>query len=148
MGWAGDERVIAALRNLVDLYRELGIIDCRWGRGYQLNGYCHMLTVKELLFLGEVPRELWPDGAEELRDACVAKLRDKQVFRSLPVESREFNDAIWSMPERGAPGSPRTVPGRAPRAALQGQARLAALRLSAVVQLRRARSALGADARR
>ncbi len=104
MGWAGDERVVAALVNLVDLYRELGIIDCRSGRGYQLNGYCHMLTVKELLFLGEVPRELWPDGADVLRDACVAKLRDKQVFRSLPVESREFNDAIWSMPSAERPG--------------------------------------------
>jgi hypothetical protein len=96
MGWARDERVIAALVNLVDLYRELGIIDCRWGRESQLNGYCHMLTVKELLFLGEIPSELWPDGAAELRDACVAQLRDKQIFRSLPVESAEFNDAFWS----------------------------------------------------
>jgi hypothetical protein len=98
MGWVEDERVRAALRNLVDLYGELGIVGCREGRDYQLNGYCHMLTVKELLFLGEMPRELWPDGTEELRDACVAALRDKQVFQSLPEESREFNDAIWSMP--------------------------------------------------
>ena len=63
-----------------------------------------MLTVKELLFLGEMPRESWPEGGEQLRDACVAELRDKQVFRSLPVESREFNDAIWSMPASERPG--------------------------------------------
>ena len=56
-----------------------------------------MLTVKELLFLGEVPRELWPEGAEELRDECVAELRDKAVMRALPVEAREFNDTIWSL---------------------------------------------------
>jgi hypothetical protein len=104
MGWAQDERVLAALRNLVDLHHELGIIDCRDGREYQLNGYCHMLTVKELLFLGEMPRDSWPKGAEELRDACVAKLRDKLVFQSLPEESREFNDAIWSMPAAERPG--------------------------------------------
>ena len=64
------------------------------GPRVQLNGYCHMLTVKELLFLGEIPSELWPDGAAELRDACVAQLRDKQIFRSLPVESAEFNDLV------------------------------------------------------
>jgi len=98
MGWARDERVVAALGHCASLYRELGIVDCRWGRGYQLNGYCHMLTPKELLFLAEVPQEVWPDGAQELRDECVEKLRDKQVFRALPAESREFNDAIWSMP--------------------------------------------------
>ena len=98
MGWADDQRVIAALEGLVDLYRELGILDCRSGRDYQLNGYCHMLTVKELLFIGEMPIELWPEGATELRDACVEKLRDKAVFRSLPVESAEFNDLIWSTP--------------------------------------------------
>ena len=57
-----------------------------------------MLTPKILLFLAEVPEDLRPAGAIELRDECVAKLRDKEVFRCLPVESREFNDAIWSMP--------------------------------------------------
>ena len=98
MGWASDERVIAALASLVALYRDIGVIDCRWGREYQLNGYCHMLTPKELLFLGEVPRDAWPDGATELRDACFEKLRDKEIFRSLPVESREFNDVVWSAP--------------------------------------------------
>jgi hypothetical protein len=98
MGWARDDRIIAALSSLVALRRELGFIDCRDGRAYQLNGYCHMLTVKELLFMAAVPRESWPEGAEELRAACVAKLRDKQIVRCLPVETREFGDAIWSMP--------------------------------------------------
>lgn len=98
MGWEGDERVVAALRYCVDLYRDLGCVDCREGRLYQLNGYCHMLTPKELLFLAEVPRELWPKGAVKLRDACVSALRDKQVFRCLPVESREFQDLLWSVP--------------------------------------------------
>jgi len=96
MGWARDERVLAALEGIVALWRELGYIDCRWGLESQLNGYCHMLTVKELLFLGEVPHDVWPPGAEELRDACVAKLREKSVFRSLPLEAQEFNDVYWS----------------------------------------------------
>jgi len=98
LGWEHDERVVAALGYCVRLYHELGIVDCRQARGYQLNGYCHMLTPKILLFLAEVPRTLWPDGAEELRDECVARLREKSVFRCLPVEAREFNDALWSMP--------------------------------------------------
>jgi hypothetical protein len=98
LGFEGDERVVGALRYCVELRRLVGTIDCREGREYQLNGYCHMLTPKLLLFLGAVPRDLWPDGAEELRDECVAKLRDKEVFRCLPAESREFTDAIWSLP--------------------------------------------------
>jgi len=98
LGWARDERILAALGHVVDLYRELGIVDCRDGRDFQLNGYCHMLTVKELLFLGEIPRESWPDGADKLRDECVSKQREKAIFRGLPIETREFNDAIWSMP--------------------------------------------------
>lgn len=93
-----DPRVLAALKYCVDIHRALGIVDCREGRAYQLNGYCHMLTTKILLFLGEIPPDRWPDGAGELRDECVARLRDKAVFRCLPVESREFNDRIWSMP--------------------------------------------------
>ena len=91
MGWARDERVVAALRNVVELYHGLGEINCRLAQGYQLNGYCHMLTVKELLFLGEVPGELWPDGARHLRDACVAHLRASEVFCYLPAEAQEFN---------------------------------------------------------
>jgi hypothetical protein len=98
LGWARDERVIEALGYCARLYEELGIVDCREGGAYQLNGYCHMLTPKLLLFLAEVPRELWPGGAESLRDECVAKLRDKAVSRCLPVEAREFNDRLWSMP--------------------------------------------------
>lgn len=91
-------RAYAALGYCARLYSELGIVDCREGRAYQLNGYCHMLTPKILLFLAEVPRELWPDGSEGLRDECVAKLRDKAVFRCLPEEAREFNDLVWSTP--------------------------------------------------
>lgn len=98
LGWADDERVAAALGYCVGLHRDLGIVDCREGHMYQLNGYCHMLTPKILMFLAEVPRELWPDGAEALSDECIAKLRDKAVFRCLPVEAREFNDQLWSMP--------------------------------------------------
>ena len=98
LGHARDERVVKALAYLADLYRSIGAVDCRDGRAYQLNGYCHMLAPKILLFLAEVPEDLRPAGAIELRDECVAKLRDKEVFRCLPVESREFNDAIWSMP--------------------------------------------------
>jgi len=98
LGFASDERVIAALRSCVELLRSLGVVDCPGGSDYQLNGYCHMLTPKLLLFLGAVPRDLWPDGAQDLRDECVAKLRDKEVFRCLPEESRKFTDTIWSLP--------------------------------------------------
>jgi hypothetical protein len=98
LGHDRDDRVVAGLRYCVELYRSLGIVDCGDGADYQLNGYCHMLTPKLLLFLAEVPRELWPDGAQDLRDECVAKLREKEVFRCLPAESREFTDAVWSAP--------------------------------------------------
>jgi hypothetical protein len=97
LGYARDARVIAALGHCVALRRELGIIDCRQLNGYQLNGYCHMLTPKLLLFLAEVPREVWPDGAEALKDECIALLRDKSVFRCLPAESAEFQQAIAKM---------------------------------------------------
>jgi len=96
MGWAHDERVIAALGYIVGLHRELGYIGCIEGREFQLSGYCHMLTTKELLFLAEVPRDLWPDGAEKLRDECITKLRDTSVFRSVPAEAREFGEAYWT----------------------------------------------------
>lgn len=104
LGFARDERVIAALAHLVALYRELGCPQCRQGVGSQLNRYCHMLTPKELLFLAEVPRELWPDGAEELRDACIGALRDKHVYFSLPAESREFQELYWTAPAGGREG--------------------------------------------
>jgi hypothetical protein len=57
-----------------------------------------MFAPKALLFLAEVPRALWPARAEQLRDDAVAALRDKQVFRCLPQESREFQDLVWSAP--------------------------------------------------
>ncbi len=96
LGHASDERVVAALAHCVALYRELGCPNCRQGVGAQLNGYCHMLTPKLLLFLAEVPRDSWPAGADELRDACIAALREKRVFRCLPRESREFQEAFWT----------------------------------------------------
>jgi len=97
LGYERDERVIAALGHCVALYQELGLIGCRELLGYQLNGYCHMLTPKLLLFLGEVPSDAWPDGAEALRDECIVKLRDKSIFRSLPEEAREYQEATYKM---------------------------------------------------
>lgn len=98
LGYARDERVVAALGYCVDVYRNLGYIDCRDGRLYQLNGYCHMLTPTLLLLLAVVPQDLWPDGATELRDECVARLREKHVHICLPAEASEFNDLVWSVP--------------------------------------------------
>lgn len=98
LGFARDDRVIAGLAHCVDLYRELGCPNCRQGVGAQLNGYCHMLVPKLLLFLAEVPRDAWPEGADELRDACITALREKRVFHCLPKESREFQEALYSMP--------------------------------------------------
>lgn len=98
LGFERDERDVHALEYCVRLFEELGIIDCWQAHGSQLSGYCHMLTPKLLLFLREVPTELWPTGAEALRDECIAKLRDKRVFRSLPEEAHEFNDVYWSAP--------------------------------------------------
>lgn len=95
MGYAEDERVLAALEHCVDLYRELGVPECRQMSTYHLNGYCHMLTPKLLLFLGEVPREQWPGGAFELRDECVERLCDKRIHFSLPAQSREFEQLWW-----------------------------------------------------
>lgn len=98
LGWASDARVVHALEYCVRLREELGAINCRPLSGYQLNGYCHMLTPKILMFLAEVPQALWPDGAEDLRDECIAALRDKQVFRCLPEGAREFQEAIYRVP--------------------------------------------------
>ena len=104
LGFERDERVAAALEYCVRLFEEQGIIDCWQAKGSQLSGYCHMLTPKLLLLLGEVPGELWPEGAEALRDECVAKLREKQVFKSLPVEAHEFNELYWSAPSEEREG--------------------------------------------
>ena len=108
LGFARDERVVAALAYCVRLYQGLGRLGCgsvepdrqpEDAAGiYTLNGYCHMLAPKLLLFLAEVPVDLWPHGADALRDECVSKLRDKQVFRCLPTEGREFFDLVWSAP--------------------------------------------------
>ncbi len=98
LGYARDERVVAALGYCSNLFGEIGILDCRGGGEYQLNGYCHMLAPKLLLLLAEVPREAWPRGAEALRDECIAKLRDRRIHHCLPEESREFQDIVWSAP--------------------------------------------------
>jgi hypothetical protein len=97
MGYARDERVIAALARNVGIYREHGYLSCTGGGDvFSLNGYCHMLAPKLLLLLGAVPRDLWPDGGDELRAGCVEALRDKQVFRSLPKQGREFFELIYT----------------------------------------------------
>ena len=103
LGYARDERVVAALGYCTALHGELGSVDCRFGCDYHLNGHCHMLTPKTLLFLAEVPRELWPTGAEALRDACIDALRDKHVFQSLPAEARAYQDAVFAMPAAEVP---------------------------------------------
>ena len=97
LGWARDERIVRALEYMVDVHRRFGPVSCsEWRSNYTLNGYCHMLAPKLLLFLAEVPRELWPDGAEDVRDAAVCALRDKQVFRCLPNGSREFMESVFT----------------------------------------------------
>ena len=100
LGWASDERVRAALASNVHVYRDLGIVGCRGVVGYNLNGYCHMLAPKTLLFLAEVPRDLWPDGAEDLRDACIAALRDRSVFRHFPAGVKEFQEQLMAVPPK------------------------------------------------
>ncbi len=104
MGWERDERVVRALESIVASYERLGFLGCSDMQPMSLNGYCHMLTPKVLLFLGEVPRELWPAGTDALRDACVEALRDKEVYRSLPAEFKQFQAEIWplSVRERAA----------------------------------------------
>jgi len=110
LGFERDERVVAALRYCVTCFATFGCLDCgslsqepghlkrEGARTYSLNGYCHMLAPKLLLFLAEVPRELWPEGAVGLRDECVRVLRDKEILRCLPAEAREFFDLVWSAP--------------------------------------------------
>lgn len=98
MGWASDPRVVRALASIVDGYERLGFLGCSDMRPMSLSGYCHMLTPKVLLFLGEVPEELWPTGATALRDACVEALRDKQIHRSLPEEFKQFQAEVWPLP--------------------------------------------------
>jgi hypothetical protein len=90
MGWGRDERVVAALARVAADVGEAGHLACGRREAYTLNGYCHMLAPKLLLFLGEVPRELWPDGAEAMRDECVRMLRAREIFRCLPEGSRAY----------------------------------------------------------
>ncbi len=68
--------------------------DHRRGKGWgaqtsTLNGYA-TCSPQAVLFCGEIPREVWPDGADALRAECVRVLRAKQVVRCLPEEARTF----------------------------------------------------------
>ncbi len=97
LGYERDERAVRALAYVAGTYTEHGSFACPpGGTVFALNGYCHMLTPKVLLFLGAVPRELWPTGATELRDAAVAALREKEVHRSLPQGARDFAEQVYS----------------------------------------------------
>lgn len=98
MGWARDARVLRALEQVVGVVRDCGRLVCPGGGDARtLNGYCHMLAPKLLLFLAEVPRELWPDGAVSMRDECVRALRAREVYRCLPDGSRAFLDVTSRM---------------------------------------------------
>ena len=90
MGWARDERVVAALARVATDAQEAGHLACGRREAYTLNGYCHMLAPKLLLFLGEVPRDLWPEGAQAMRDECVRVLRAREIFRCLPEGSSAY----------------------------------------------------------
>ncbi|MBN1193008.1 MAG: hypothetical protein JXA36_04890 [Coriobacteriia bacterium] len=109
LGHARDERLTNALGYCVKLLDTFGCLTCGaiysqtndapkdWGASSStLNGYCHMLAPKLLLFLAEVPPDNWPEGAERLRKECVRVLRDKQVHRCLPEEAREFFDLFYT----------------------------------------------------
>lgn len=99
MGWACDERIVRALDAIGLKYQQLGFLGCTDMQPYTLNGYCHMLAPKVLLFLGEVPRKSWPRSAKALKDACVGALRDKQVLASLPAEYKQFKDDVLPLPK-------------------------------------------------
>jgi hypothetical protein len=97
LGYSRDPRIAHALEYVVAMQREHGPLVCAAdGVGSTLNGYCHMLAPKLLLFLAEVPRDCWPDGADDVRAACVEALREKQVFRCLPHGARDFAEAFWT----------------------------------------------------
>lgn len=105
LGFARDHRIVEALASIARLYREQGLLACSaGGHTHTLNGYCHMLAPKALLFLGEVPRDVWPDGAAELCSECVRVLREREIFRCLPGGSRAFQELALAVPldERGA----------------------------------------------
>ncbi len=99
LGYCRDDRTIQALASIARVYLKNGLLACMaGGHSYTLNGYCHMLAPKVLLFLAEVPREVWPDGASELRDECVRVLREREVFRCLPEGSRAFQEQALAVP--------------------------------------------------
>lgn len=99
LGYERDPRVIAALAYIADLYRDLGYLGCSMLHDYTLNGYCHMVAPKILLFLGEIPQSHWPDGATALRDSCIQALRDKEIFRSLPTQYAQFKKEVLPLPK-------------------------------------------------
>ncbi|MGV8083904.1 MAG: hypothetical protein AB2L09_09785 [Coriobacteriia bacterium] len=99
LGFERDGRVVRALAWCAGMLREFGCIACAGGAHTgTLNGYCHMVAPKLLLFLGEVPRDAWPEGAEELRDECVRVLRAREIYRCLPEGYREFQEAAMHVP--------------------------------------------------
>jgi hypothetical protein len=105
MGWARDERVVRGLAFCADVVRENGGLACPpGGTAFTLNGYCHMVAPKLLLFLGEVPSELWPAGAEEMRDECVRVLRAREIYQCLPNGARAFQDIAYERRHVGTDG--------------------------------------------
>lgn len=100
LGHAIDERIVSAMRWLVEQYDTLGYIGCRGVDAFSLNGYCHMCSPKYLLFLAAVPNTAWPNGALRIRDGSIAALCDKEVFRSLPAEFGAFQEQVWPLPTR------------------------------------------------
>jgi len=105
LGYSRDDRTIEALASIARVYLKNGLLACTAGaHTYTLNGYCHMLAPKVLLFLSEVPQDVWPNGATLLRDECVRVLREREVFRCLPKGSRAFQEVALKVPlkERAA----------------------------------------------
>jgi len=98
MGHDVDERVVRALSWLGDELREQGFLGCKGCNDFTLNGYCHMVAPKILLFLDEVPEDAWPYGARQLRSECLDVLRNKFIYRSLPRQFKQFQAAVWPVP--------------------------------------------------
>jgi hypothetical protein len=99
LGFAADERVVAALAQIAALRTELDYLGCPGVHDYTLNGYCHMVAPKVLHFLAAVPKEAWPRGAVALRDECIRVLRDKSIYRSHPADYREYADTAARLPK-------------------------------------------------
>lgn len=98
MGYECDRRLGLAISWIAEQYQERGYLGCVGADEFTLNGYCHMLAPKILLLLNEVPEDAWPYGARQLRSECLDVLRDKQVYRSLPRQYKEFQAAVWPLP--------------------------------------------------